>query len=277
MKKLLLAGALLASFNAFSQSYMILSNGITLTVDKKGFVYDFGNFVAPYKVSANGGQFLIEDEKLSTVDVNGFFYQKDLKLKNIKGKGLNYILSKDNDLITIAENGFYYKFDKDKKMTKKISNFGGNFFTSVVDEKKNIVDLYTVNTLGNYYKIDVAGLNPADIKDFGGKYFQDKAGSIYTVSKDGFVFKKSDVTIKKITKKGGNFFIDDTNKLYTVSDDGLLILPILPYEMKVSEINKLGSNYMIDTEGRVFTADSEGNLFERYIDHDLRNTKVLSL
>lgn len=276
MKKLLLAGALLASFNAFSQSYMILSNGITLTVDKKGFIYDFGNFVAPYKVSANGGQFLIEDEKLSTVDANGFLYQKDLKLKSIKGKGLNYILGKDSELITIAENGFYYKFDKDKKMTKKISNFGGNFFTSVADEKKNIVELYTVNALGNYYKMDVAGLNPADIKEIGGKYFQDKTGAVYTVSKDGFVFKKADVKINKIVKKGGNFFIDDTNKLYTISDDGLLILPILPFELKVSDINKLGSNYMIDVEGRVFTADSEGNLFERYIDHDLRNTKVLS-
>lgn len=274
MKNFLLAGAMLLSFNAFSQSYLVLNNGVTLTTDKSGFIYDFGNFILPYKVLANGGNFLIAEEKLNTVDESGFFYTKSEKIKKIKAKGQNYFINDDNDLVTIDSKGFFYILED--KAFKKANNFGGNFFTVKPEDKKPAVDLYTVNSTGNYFKLNVEGLNPADIAVFGGTYFQTRNGATYTVTKDGFVINKAEVKAKMVKKAGGNMFIDSDNKLYTVSEDGFLMLPVLPANLKVSEVAKLGANYVIDIQGRIFVVDKTGALFERTIDHDLLNAKVLS-
>lgn len=278
MKKFLVAGMMLASMNVFSQSYLILNNGITLTTDNAGFVYDFGHFRVPYKVTLNGGQFLVENQKLSTVDTAGFLYEKSLKVEKVKAKGLNYFVNDDNKLITIDQKGFFYEYDKDaKSVFKKISGMGGNFFTVRPDDRKPIIDLYTVNNTGNYFKINVPGLNPADITTIGGTYFQTRAGVVHTVSKDGFVYAKPEVKVGAIKKLGGNFLIDSANMLFTVSEDGFLMLPVLPANIKVADIQKVGSNYMLDSEGRIFVVDKVGNLVERTINHDLRNAKILSL
>jgi len=277
MKKIIAAGIMLASMNAFSQSYLVLNNGVTLTTDNSGYIYDFGHFKVPYKITHNGGQFLVEDEKLSTIDTKGFLYEKSQKVKKIKGKGLNYLVTDGSDLLTIDANGFFYTYDKDGKVFKKIKDFGGNFFTVKPDDKKPQVDLYTVNTSGNYFKIDVPGLNPAEILTVGGTFFQTVKGTVYTISKDGFVFPKSDIKVNAIKKSGGNYFIDTTNRLFTISEDGLLVLPILPMNIVVKDIQKFGANYMIDSQGRIFTVDKAGNMEERVVDHDLRNPKILSL
>lgn len=277
MKNFFTLGLMLASFSAFSQSYLILNNGVTLTTDKAGFVYDFNHFRIPYKVTINGGQFHVEDKKLSTVDTSGFLFEKNFEVKKVKGKGLNFFVNDDNHLVTIDEKGFYYEYDKDDKIFKSAVAFGGNFFLVKPNSRKPNIDLYTVNSKGNYFKIDVPGLNPADIKTVGGTFFQTKNGVVYTVSKDGFVFAKPEVKVGSIVKAGGNFMIDSTNKIFTVSEDGFLILPVLPMNIKVMTVQKLGSNYMIDTEGRIFTVDAQGNMHERKIDHDLTDTKILSL
>lgn len=276
MKKLLFVGLALLSFNVFSQSYLVLHNGVTLTIDKSGFVYDFSHFVLPYRVTIQGGQFLVENEKLSTVDQFGFLYQKNFKVKSIRGNGLNYFITNNGQLVTIDEQGFYYTYDEDSKILKKVSSYGGNFFVARNEKKKKGLDLYTVNNKGNYFKVDVEGLDPADISEVGGKYFMAN-NILYTVSKEGIVFSKPETKIGKIVKKGGNYFITDDGKLYTVSDEGYLILPILPANIVVSNIENLGSNYMLDTEGRFFTVDNFGNMHEReIIGHDLTNTKVFS-
>lgn len=277
MKKLILTSSLLFSFSAFSQSYLILNNGVTLTTDKSGFAYDFGNFILPYKVTLNGGQFFVEEEKLSTIDENGFLYNKTQKIKKTRGKGLNYVINDDGSIITIDNKGFFYKFDKEASVLKKAALFGGNYFTVNTGNKKVPLDLYTVNSSGNYFNLEVPGLNPADISVTGGTYFQTKTGTVYTVNKDGFVFNKSDVSAGVVKKAGGNFFVDSNNKIYTVSEDGFLMLPILPTNLVVTNIAKLGANYMLDLEGRLFIVDKTGALHERTIsDHDLRNAKVLS-
>lgn len=277
MKKIITLGLMLSSLNAFSQSYLILNNGVTLTTDKAGFVYDFNHFRIPYKVTINGGQFHVEDKKLSTVDTAGFLYEKDLKVEKVKGKGLNFLINDDNHLVTIDEKGFYYEYDKDDKIFKKAIAFGGNYFLVKENSRKPKVDLYTINSKGNYFKIDVAGLNPADIKTVGGTFFQTKNGVVYTVSKDGFVYAKPEVKVASIVKSGGNYLIDSTNKIFTVTDDGFLMLPVLPLNIKVTDIQKLGANYMIDSEGRIFVVDDKGNMHERTIAHDLTNAKILSL
>jgi hypothetical protein len=278
MKKILIAGAALLSMNAFAQSYLVLNNGITLTTDKAGFVYDFGHFRAPYKVTLNGGQFMVEDKKLSTVDTAGFLYEKTMKVeKAVRGKGLNFFIKDDNHLVTVDSKGFFYEYDKEDKIFKKAVAFGGNFFLVKPDDKKAIVDLYTVNDKGNYFKITVAGLNPFDIISIGGTFFQTRDGKTYTVSKDGFVYPKTEVKVGAVKKAGGNFFIDDKGLLFTVSEEGFLMLPVLPANIKVSDIQKIGANYMIDSEGRIFTVDKVGNMAERTINHDLTSAKILSI
>lgn len=268
---------MLLSLNAYSQSYLILGNGVTLTTDNEGNIYDFNQFRAPYKVSINGGQFHVEDKKLSTVDLSGFLYEKDYKVDKIKGKGLNFFVKSDYRLVTIDSQGFYYDYGKDEKLFRKAINYGGNFFLIKPNSRKPQVDLYTVNDKGNYYKMDVEGLNPADIVRVGGRFFQTKDGVTYTVSREGYVYSKAEIPAEAIVKAGGNYFIDSMNRIYTVTDDGLLILPILPANLVVSDIQNLGSNYMIDSEGRIFTVDSKGNMSERTVNHDLINSKVLSL
>lgn len=275
MKKLLVAGLMLASINVFSQSYLILNNGVTLTTDNAGFVYDFGHFHLPYKINIVGGQFFVEDNKLSTLDLSGFLYEKGKKIEKVKAKGSNFLITNDNTLVTIDSKGFFYEFDKDDKIFKKVSLFGGNFFLVKPDDKKPAVDLYTVNNKGNYFKVTVEGLNPADISTVGGTYFQTKAGVVYTVSKDGFVFSKASQKVGSISKIGGNFFIDSTGLLFTVSEDGFLMLPILPANIKVSDVSKLGANFMLDSAGKIFLVDKTGAMAERTINHDLLQTKIL--
>jgi hypothetical protein len=278
MKKFLAVGLTVLSMNVFSQSYLILNNGVTLTLDKAAFAYDFGHFIAPYKVNFNGGTFLAEDDKLITIDESGFLYRKDESFKKIKAKGTNYFISDNGNLYTLDSKGFYYKFDKDKDAgIKKAAQFGGNFFTSNTDDKKKIVDLFTVNSKGNYFKMAVQGLNAADISSFGGNYFMAK-GVVYTVSKDGFVYPKPEVKTAALKKAGGNFFIDTANVLYTVSEDGFLLVPTIPANLKIDTVTKLGANYIIDQDGKLFGIDSKGLVFEREMKaHDLRNVKILSM
>jgi hypothetical protein len=278
MKKFLVAGLLLGSINVFSQSYLVLSNGITLTTDKAGFIYDFANFRLPYKVlsKGNGGQFLIADEKLSTVDASGFMYERPIDVKAVRGYGLNYFITDDNYLYTIDSKGYSYEFKKEANIFKKAQGFGGRYILVKPEDRKPLVELYTVNANGNFAKLDVAGLNPAEINHIGGSFFRVKSGLIYTISKEGYVFPKPDMKVGDIKLGGGNFLINSENLLYTISEDGLLITPVLPLNLKVAEIKKAGANYMLDGEGRIFLVTASGEVVERTINHDLRETKILS-
>lgn len=275
MKKLLLATLAVLSLNAFSQSYVVLSSGVVLTTDKIGNVWDYQLFLMPYQIKINGGSFLVEDEKLSTIDEKGFFYNKDLKIKKFKGKGLNYLVDDDANIITIASNGNYFKYKDDN--LKKADKFGGNFFVVTKDAKKRLADLYTLNSLGNYSKLSIPGLNPMDISVFGGTYFVAN-GIMHTVSKDGIVSPKTMFRIPGIKKLGGTFFIDINKQLWTISDSGIISTPGRPLELNLDLVDKLGSNYMIDTEGRMFLINSAGNIMLKtaVMNHDLRNAKVLS-
>jgi hypothetical protein len=276
MKKFLALGLLLGSLGASAQSYLVLNNGVMLTTDKAGYLYDFGHFVIPYEVRVNGGQFLVEKKQLITVDENGYKYEKDQEIEKIKGKGLNYVVTDDSEIITIDAKGFFYKFEDDDAI-KRIQKFGGNFFVSRDSRKRNSL-LYTVNSKGNYLNVSLPELNPAEIATVGGTYFMTKRGVYFTVNKDGFVFPKKEVRASTAKKLGGNFFVDMTNKLFTVSEEGILANPVVPLTLDVNKIAKTGANYMIDTEGKLFVVDKNGNVFERAVNgHDLRNVKIISL
>ncbi len=276
MKSFVVAGILLASVNSFAQSFLILQNGVTLTTDKMGFVYDFGHFHLHYKVTTNGGNYFIEDKKLSTINENGLLFEKpNTKIERVKGKGLNYLIDGNNHLVVVDALGFSYEYDKDDKVFKKAMAFGGNYFLVKPEDRKPLVELYTINQKGNYFKLAIPGLNPADITVAAGSYFQTKAGVTHTVSKDGFVFAKPEIRVGTIAKAGGNFFVDSNNLLYTVSEEGILALPVLPTNLRVASLQRLGANFMIDAEGRIFTVDQTGKIFERSSTHDLRGARIL--
>ena len=136
MKKIFIYLLFIWSFQGNASSYLILNNGVTLTTDQSGMIFDFAHFIAPYKITASGGQFFLENNKLHTIDSNGFLYEKDIKIDKIKGKGINYIIT-ENKLITIDAKGFFYEFSKDlKSILKKSFKFGGSFFLVHIDEKK---------------------------------------------------------------------------------------------------------------------------------------------
>jgi hypothetical protein len=279
MKKLLIACLTFFTFSAFSQSYLVLHNGVTLTTDTSGYVYDFNHFILPYKVQIAGGQFLVEDEKLITIDESGFLYRKNIEIKKVKGRGQNYFindgfLTESNILHTVDSKGFVFKWNKDAPDFKKANKFGGNYFVVTTDEKKKRADLYTINNTGNFTKINIEGLNPFDIAVTNGTFFTAN-GVLYTVNKEGFVFSKKDILTGPFKKMGGNYFIDSSERIFTVSDDGYVLLPELPVNLKLSEIKFFGPNYFIDSDGRIFVVDRVGSIFERFLpDHDLRNIKV---
>ena len=77
MKSFLLATLATLSLNAFSQSYIIMDNGITVTTDTSGFAYDFGHYAFPQKVTLKGGQYFVEEGGiLATIDENGLLFRK---------------------------------------------------------------------------------------------------------------------------------------------------------------------------------------------------------
>jgi len=278
MKSFLLATLAALSFNAFSQSYLIMENGITITTDTSGFSYDFGHYTFPQKVIIKGGQYFVEEGGiLGTIDENGLLFRKyELIPSKIRGKGLNYFIS---------EEGFLYAFDKkgylkvtESELYMSATNFGGNFFTVANDPEKTDIDLYVVTSEGLVSKVEVPNLDPKDIVTFGGNYFMSNRGIVFTVSTSGQITIKDDMRVGIIAKKGGNYFTDSSGYFFTVSEEGELVMPALPISMHIADINKTGSNYFIDKVGKLFVVDKKGNVFEKIMrDHDFNTAKVISL
>jgi len=278
MKKLLALGLLIAATNVFSQSYVILSNGITLTTDNNGFVYDKDHFYLPYKVNFTGGMFFVADGKLVTVDAKGALYEKkDIEVKKLQGQGNNFFIDSSSDLITIDAKGFFYRYDKESKIFRRAFAYGGNYFLVRPKLRNPLTEIYTINENGNYAKINVNGLNPAEIKFIGGTYFQTIDGVVYTVSKEGFIFAKPEMKVGTIEKFGGNFFITDKNLIYTVSEEGFLLMPAIPKTFNASKVTELSSHYMLDSDGKMFIVTKTGSIVEaKVVGHDLRNAKLTS-
>lgn len=273
MKKLLLGAIALLSVNAYSQSYMVLNSGVTLTTDTNGFVYDFNHFVLPYKVKGQGGNFLLEDKNLVTIDANGFLYKNEINVKKIKGSGLNYFISEatfgGSKLYTIDDKGFYYELSPEGMKLKDVKIFGGNYF--VRDG-----DMTVIRRDGTFKTIRVEGLDLDKIKSFPGAYFISDAGQFFTLAEDGRI-KTFPKYFKQIKKAGGNYFIDEGGWINTITLDGDLRSPVLPLGFNVKRLVHYGANYMIDSDKRIFSVDGQGNLVERQVSVDISRPRILSL
>lgn len=277
MKSFLLATLATLSLNAFSQSYIIMDNGITVTTDTSGFAYDFGHYAFPQKVTFKGGRYFVEEGGiLATIDENGLLFRKyELIPEKIKGKGINYFLSEEGFLYTIDRRG-YVKVTESAEY-QRAQNFGGNFFT-VATGSDGTLDLYVIKSDGLVEKTDDLKVNLKDVISFGGNYFMSNRGIVFTVANDGAVIPRDDMRVGIITKKGGNFFVDSSGYLFTVSESGELQMPGLPVNLRVSSIMKMGSNYFLDQAGRLYVVDKKGQVWEREMrDHDFRNARIISL
>jgi hypothetical protein len=278
MKSLLLAALVFFSIKSFSQSYVVMDNGIVVTTDSNGFTYDFGHYAFPQKITLKGGQYFVEDGNiLATIDENGLLFRKyELIPEKIKGKGINYFLSEEGFLYMIDRKGFVKVTENE--LYKNAVNFGGNYFTVATDAEKTQLDLYVVTSDAQVVKADAPSLKVKDIVSFGGTYVMNNRGVVYTIAATGAVTARDDVRVGILQKKGGNYFVDSSGYFYTVSDAGDLKMPGLPVTLKVSSIQRLGSNYFIDQTGKLFVVDKNGNVFERTMrDHDFRLAKIISL
>lgn len=278
MKKFFLAALTTFSLSAFSQSYLVMDNGIVITTDVSGFAYDFGHYAFPQKITLKGGQYFVEEGNiLVTIDENGLLFRKyELIPEKILGEGMNYFISEEGFLYAIDKKGFVKV--SESEIYKNAVNFGGNYFTVATNPEKTELDLYTISDAGEVSRAIVPSLKVKDIISFGGTYFMNNRGIVFTVSAEGIVEPMDHMRVGIITKKGGNYFIDSSGYFYTVAATGELLMPGIPLNMKVSSVLKLGTNYFIDQAGAFFVVDKEGNVFERVMrDHDFRLAKIISL
>jgi hypothetical protein len=91
------------------------------------------------------------------------------------------------------------------------------------------------------------------------------------------VYSRQEERVGVIARKGGNYFIDSMGLLYTVSKDGSLKLPSLPISLRIQAISRFGANYFMDGQGKLYTVDLDGNVFERWVNYDLKTTRIISL
>jgi hypothetical protein len=278
MKCLLLTALVTLSLHAFSQSYLIMDNGIVVTTDTSGYVYDFGHYAYPSKVTLKGGQYFVEEGSiLATIDENGLLFRKyELVPEKILGKGINYFLS---------EEGFLYMIDKagvvkvtESESFKSALNFGGNYFSVATEADKTLVDIYVVTSDGLVKKAEIPSFKTKDIVAYGGTYFMTNRGIIFTIADSGVVASKETHRVGLLQKRGGNYFIDSSGFFFSVTQTGNLLAPALPASLRVNAIQRLGSNYFIDQQGRLFVVEKNGQVYERVMrDNDFRQAKVISL
>jgi len=276
--KQIFAALALLSINAFASSYIILENGVTLTTDKSGYLYDFGHFAYPSKVTLKGGQYFVEDNSvLATIDEHGLLFRKYEAIPDkIIGKGINYFLSSEGELYTIDREGkVSVTVDEALKMA---INFGGTYFAIESQSESKNVELYVVTPDGKHVKAELEGLKSNDVVTWGGSYFMTRRGMLYVLGVDGKAYPQLEVRVGVIGKKGGNYFTDSSGMLFTVAESGEVKMPALPVTLRVENITKLGSNYFLDLQGHLYVVDTDGNVFERSLrDHDLRHARIISL
>ena len=259
------------SATAHAQSYLIKSNGVVLTVDQQGNLYDRSQFILPYMIRYKGGQFYVHDNRqITTVDDGGYYYRIDPSIeapKEVRFSGLNYFIEKDGTAWTIDRQGTLLKSDGDKAYKKPLVT-GGTYFVVEGKKRNDPARLFVVTDRGNIVEMTVPGLDPATIKDGGNSWFVTNAGMVYTVSREGFIYNKSDIirTRNNIQTKGGNFFVVG-GYIYTVAEDGLLMNQgIMSY---FGVVAKVGHNYFLTRDAKFFAIDNTGKVINRTENHDL--------
>jgi len=246
---------------AFAQSYLIRPNGVVLTIDAKGYLYDLNQFILPYMVKARGGQFYINDKRqITTIDENGFFYRIDKKEfeapRDVDFSGANYFSDKDS-VWTVDSKGVVNE-EKELKDLGRVHKTGGNFFA--IKPRRGDGILYTVSDFGKIERMIIDGLNPNDIEVAGGRWFITSNGDLYTTSVSGLVSRYGGSLFPrgtKVVKVGGNYLF--TNRgLLTINAEGNVSV----VNMGISQPQSAGYNYFTTSDNSLFVVDHTGNVWK---------------
>lgn len=279
MKRLttLMAGLLIGTA-VHAQSYMVRTNGVVLTVDEKGFVYDLNQFILPYMITAKGGMFYVSDKRvITTVDEKGFFYRLDPRQyeapRKVEHVGYNYFLEGNGRVWSFDRNGLPTVGERNWDYRKPLY-VGGKFFV-VEGGRREPAILVVINDQGAVTPTQVAELDPAKITDSGTNWFVDSKRRLFTLNADGQVGQALGVgPVGNILAKGGNFLVMD-GKLLTVTEDARV--NDAGSVARFGTIAKLGHNYFITADNRLFVVDVAGTVVERTGVADISNVALTTL
>jgi hypothetical protein len=261
---------------AFAQSYLIRPNGVVLTIDAKGFMYNLNQFILPYMVTAKGGQFYINDKRqITTIDENGFFYRIDKDEfeapRKVDFSGANYFSDKDS-VWTIDRKGVIYRNEEIQDLGR-VDKTGGRFFT--IKPRRGDSLLYTVSDFGKIERMIVDGLNPNDIVVAGGTWFLSSKGDLYTLDSTGLVSRYDGSFFPrgtKIVKVGGNYLF--TNRgLLTINELGNISLVTLG----AAQPQSIGFNYFTLSDNSLFVVDHLGAVWKNEAFGNLGSLGMTSL
>lgn len=273
-----LFAGLLFAVTAEAQSYMVRANGVVLTLDEKGFVYDLNQFVLPYMITVKGGMFYVTDKRvITTVDENGFFYRLDPKQyeapRKVEHSGYNYFLEGNGAVWSFDRNGLPTVGERNWDYRKPLY-VGGKFFV-VEGKRREPGRLVVINDRGQVNEVSVAELDPATIRESGANWFVDTKKRLFTINADGQVGQALGVgQMGNLSAKGGNFLVVD-GSLLTVTEDARV--NNLGSASRYGTISKLGSNYFLTQEGKLFVVDMNGTVIERTGVVDLSNIALTTL
>lgn len=274
MKRLttIVAGLLIAA-SAGAQSYMVRSNGVVYNVDQDGLVYNNNQFILPYMITVKGGMFYVSDKRvITTIDEKGFFYRLDPKEfeapKKVRFSGYNYFAESDGTIWSFDRQGLLYKGEPNRDYRKPLVT-GGTYFV-VEGGRREPAKLIVITDRGQVVEVKVPELDPARISNGGNNWFTDNNGGVFTISREGFVYSKTEITgrMSTITTKGGVFFVS-LGKLHTIAEDGVISDrgPVSNF----GNISKTGHNYFLTQDAKLFTIDKNGEVSDRTTAQDVSN------
>lgn len=246
---------------AFAQSYLIRPNGVVITIDAKGFLYDLNQFILPYMVTTRGGQFYINDKRqITTIDEDGFFYRIDKKEfeapRKVDFSGANYFSDKKT-IWTVDRKGVVNE-EKDIKDLGRVEKVGGRFFT--VKPRRGEGLLYSISDFGKVERMIIDGFDPNTITSVGGCWFVTTSGDFYTLDAAGLVSRHGGSLFPrgtKIVKAGGNYLL--TNRgLLTINENGQVSLVSVP----VTNLLSSGYNYFTTPDNSLFVVDKTGGVWK---------------
>lgn len=115
---------------------------------------------------------------------------------------------------------------------------------------QNEVNFLTPSFFFNDYNLKIAKTH----------YLIDKNDTIYTTSKDGFLFEKRFFDIKgRIKEYGGSFFTTSKNQIYVVTSDGFIIRHDAGKEINVKKLDYVGGNFMVTRDDQLVAVRSDGS------------------